>query len=178
MTKGGFIMKKYFFVLTLMLMMSSTAFASYDITNPHASEYISYGAVSLTPDPSKEDKYEYMYANHEYPIVGIEEGTSGYYLDKKSCTYRIENGIAYVSCLVYTAGGGADAYGNAAKYTPYIYTFSTYMLDAETRKIFIDKVENANTHEDWTYRFYQYDNGYLKGLFWKVCRYTGLSQFM
>jgi len=171
-------MKKFILTLLMMLMVSSTAFASYDITNPHPSEYRQYGAVSLTPDGSKAEKFEYMYSNHDYPIVGIAEGTSGYYLDKKSCTYKIENGVAYVSCLVYTAGGGADPYGNAGKYTPYVYKYSTYLIDAETRKIFIDSIENTNTHEDRTGSFYRDDNGYLNGLFWKVCKYSGLSQYM
>ena len=171
-------MKRWIFVLLTMLMLSSTASAAYDITNPHPSQHQQYGAVSLTPDGSESEKDEYMYSNHDYPIVGIAEGNSGYFLDKKSCTYTIDNGVAYVSCLVYTAGGGADAYGNAAKYTPYVYKYSTYLIDAETRKIFIESIENPNTQEDCTASYYRDDNGYLKGLFWKACKYSGLSDFM
>lgn len=146
----------------------------YDITNKTYDSGKEYGTIPTDVSPHDRLQSNYMYGNKNYPVVGIIEG-GAVFLDIKSCSYYVENNKAYVSCLVYYSGGGADGHGNAAKHSGTTVRFSTFKQNGKRVILFLDETSIKNG-VPYTKEVYDTDNGFLRSLFWKVAGYSGLKR--
>lgn len=168
---------KIMLIAIFMMLFTTTVFADgYDISGKDYNRNIDFG---ITADEVRSDarrNVNYMFGNENYPVVGSME-SGAVFLDKSSCSYYIEGGIAYVSCLVYYSGGGADGHGNAAKHVGSVIRFSTYKKNNKRVIIFLSDI-SAKTGKDSTSEIYKADNGYLKHLFMKVASQSGLSKYL
>ncbi len=147
----------------------------YDITN-NIQRQNDGGTIPSEPSGRYSLKENYMYGNKAYPLVGLTE-YGPVFLDTTSCTYWIDSGVAYVSCLVYYGSGGADGHGNAAKHNGVIIKLDTYKANDGRHIRFIRSTDNKSGVNN-TNTIYRSDNGFLRSLFWKVSYRTGLSQYL
>ena len=173
-------MKKLIFsLLTMFIFSVMTVYASpydgYDITNKQQIYEKPAGTISVFPKQGDKIQDNYMYGDMNYPLVGVT--TYGpIFLDKTSCKYELSDGVAIISCLVYYGSSGADGHGNSAKHSPMIIRFSTYKTDKRVIK-FLSAV-SPNTGKNDAENTYQYDNGFLNGLFWYCAGVLDLSQYL
>lgn len=167
-------------ICTLMLIGMSSVFANgmtdgVDITGKRYDMRVEYKKVPRQPIPDMPERENYLYLNHNIPICGVDEATV-YYLDLTSCNYYAEDGVAYISCIVYAGSGGADAYGNPDKIAKKTYRFSTFK-NAGQRKIRLLSCVDKNG-ENVTANEYKWDNGFLYSIFWKTADRLGISQYL
>ena len=175
-------MKKGTIFLAFLLMALSLSVAAanvgYDITNKDYSGVYKAGCTepkSPNSDPSQL-KSNYMYGDYNFPVAGVTE-YGLIFLDISSCSYYVDNGAAYVSCLTYYGGGGSDGNGNAAKHSPKTFKFCTYKANGIRDIKFLSAI-NPKTGHDSTADTYKWDNGFLKSLFWNAAYYSELSQYL
>ena len=166
------------FGVIISLLSVATANVGYDITNKDFSgTYKSGYTEPKSPNSSTSQlKDNYMYGDYNFPVAGVTE-YGLIFLDISSCSYYIDNNVAYVSCLTYYGGGGSDGNGNFAKHTPKTFKFSTYKANGIRVIKFLSSV-NPKTGQDSTADSYKWDNGFLKSLFWNASYYSELSQFL
>lgn len=167
-------------ICALMLIDMSSVFANgmtdgVDITGKRYDMRVEYKKVPRQPIPDMPERENYLYLNHNIPICGVDEATV-YYLDLTSCNYYAEDGVAYISCIVYAGSGGADAYGNPGKIAKKTYRFSTFK-NAGQRKIRLLSCVDKNG-ENVTANEYKWDNGFLYSIFWKTADRLGISQYL
>jgi len=167
-------------ICALMLIGMSSVFANgmtdgVDITGKRYDMRVEYKKVPRQPIPDMPERENYLYLNHNIPICGVDEATV-YYLDLTSCNYYAEDGVAYISCIVYAGSGGADAYGNPGKIAKKTYRFSTFK-NAGQRKIRLLSCVDKNG-ENVTANEYKWDNGFLYSIFWKTADRLGISQYL
>ena len=167
-------------ICALMLIGMSSVFANgmtdgVDITGKRYDMRVEYKKVPRQPIPDMPERENYLYLNHNIPICGVDEATV-YYLDLTSCNYYAEDGVAYISCIVYAGSGGADAYGNPGKIAKKTYRFSTFK-NAGQRKIRLLNCVDKNG-ENVTANEYKWDNGFLYSIFWKTADRLGISQYL
>lgn len=148
----------------------------YDITNKTYHSNKEYGTMEWDVSPRESMQVNYMYGDKNYPVVGSVEGGS-VFLDIKSCNYYVADNKAYLSCIVYYSGGGADGHGNAAKHSGYTVRFSTFKQNGKRVIKFLEEI-SIKTGKENTDNAYKYDNGFLHSLFWKVAGYTGLKRYL
>ena len=174
-------LKKYLLVLVIFLFSSQYVFANdlsygYDITNLgqiHSSYGEEVKAVVIRPNEHSSDNY--LYNNNDYPICGGDPG-SIFYLDLKSCNYYIKDGVAYISCMIYCTGGGVGQDGGPAKVFTRTIKYATYKSDKRVIKLL--SCIDDKTGENITKKVYDYDGGFLRGLFWKVAQHLNINQFL
>ena len=99
-------------ICALMLIGMSSVFANgmtdgVDITGKRYDMRVEYKKVPRQPIPDMPERENYLYLNHNIPICGVDEATV-YYLDLTSCNYYAEDGVAYISFIVYAGSGGAE----------------------------------------------------------------------
>lgn len=153
-------------------MLSGICFAAgYNITHK---DY-KWSAEDIGRRPAFDKEFDEMLYG-KYPFVGA-DAASAYYIDISSCDYKIDGGVATLSCLVYNTGGGANPDGTPAKVHMIIYRFDTYTADGE-RQIILRSVVSSKTGENITQHTLKYDNGFLKALFWRTAQYSHLSQYL
>ena len=175
-------MRRHILLIVFMLIISSLNIAmangGYDITNKDYSEAYKNGyTVPKTPDSdSSHPKKNYMYGDYNFPVAGVTE-YGQIFLDISSCSYYVDNGIAYVSCLTYYGSGGSDGNGNAAKHTPKTFKFCTYKGDGVRTIRFLSAI-NPKSGKDSTDSEYKWDNGFLNSLLWNAAYYSELSQYL
>ena len=167
-------------ICALMLIGMSSVFANgmtdgVDITGKRYDMRVEYKKVPRQPIPDMPERENYLYLNHNIPICGVDEATV-YYLDLTSCNYYAEDGVAYISCIVYAGSGGADAYGNPGKIAKKTYRFSTFK-NVGQRKIRLLSCVDKNG-ENVTANEYKWDNGFLYSIFWKTAARLGISQYL
>lgn len=167
-------------ICALMIIGMSSVFANgmtdgVDITGKRYDMKVEYKKVPRQPQPDMPERGNYLYLNRNIPICGVDEATV-YYLDLTSCNYYVEDGVAYVSCIVYAGSGGADAYGNPAKIAKSTYRFSTFK-NAGQRNIRLLSCVNKNGENVTAYE-YKWDNGFLYSIFWKAADRVGISQYL
>lgn len=120
-------MKRILAIVCLLFMLAmQSVFASgitdgVDITDRDYNSRVEYKKVARQPDAMRRDRDNYLYLNKDLPLCGVDEATV-YFLDLSSCNHYIEDGVAYVGCIVYGGSGGADAYGNPGKIAKYTYS--------------------------------------------------------
>lgn len=175
-------MKKSIIFLAFLVIIASLSVANanvgYDITNKDYSGTYKAGCTvpkSPNSDPSRV-KENYMYGDYNFPVAGVTE-YGAIFLDISSCSYYVDNGVAYVSCLTYYGSGGSDGNGNAAKHSPKTFKFCTYKGD-NGRAIRLISAINPKNGSDSTENEYKWDNGFLKSLFWNAAYYSKLSQYL
>ena len=166
----------FVFILYSNLVFANGITDGIDITDKDYNPYVEYKRVAKLPQAYYRERENYLYLNREIPLCGVDEGAT-YYLDLTSCNYYIEDGIAYVNCIIYAGGGGADQYGNPAKIAKCTYRFSTYK-NGNKRYIRLLSCVNDNYGTNTTVREYEMDNGFLKSIFWKSAGKVGLSQYL
>ena len=167
-------------ICMLMLMGMSSVFANgmtdgVDITGKRYDASVEYKMVPKQPQPDMSERGNYLYLNHNIPICGVSEAAV-YYLDLTSCNYYVEDGVAYVSCIVYAGSGGADGQGNPAKIAKKTYRFSTFKNNGQRNIRLLSCVDKNG--ENVTAREYKWDNGFLYSVFWKSADKVGLSQYL
>ena len=166
-----------FMILIGMPMVSANGIADgIDITNKKEDIHNMWGIVPSYPMKDRRERDNYLYADKNFPVCGVDTATV-YFMDVKSCTYYIDNGVAYLSCIVYAGGGGADKNGNPAKVSPNTYRFSTYKTSNGRVIRFLSCVV-GRTGENISAKEYKYDNGFLLGLFWRIAGVTDLSKYL
>lgn len=166
------------FLLLALSLSVAAANVGYDITNKDYSGVYKAGCTepkSPNSDPSQL-KSNYMYGDYNFPVAGVTE-YGLIFLDISSCSYYVDNGAAYVSCLTYYGGGGSDGNGNAAKHSPKTFKFCTYKANGIRVIKFLSAI-NPKTGHDSTADTYKWDNGFLKSLFWSAAYYSELSQYL
>lgn len=171
--------KKCILIILSLLFLTQCVYANdipagYDITK-RGQIYLDDESGYSAARPGDWDNADYLYGNKNYPICGASPGEI-FYLDKKSCRYDIKDGVAYISCIIYSAGGGAGPNGGPAEITPWILRYATYK--ANDRIIKILSCINDETGENITKFVYEYDRGFLRGLFWQVAKYLNINQYL
>ena len=162
----------------MMLLMPTSFAKEHDITEKNYDQGLEWGRTVIASDvsPMNRKNVNYMYGDETYPRVGEFE-SGAVYLDKKSCNYDIQDGVAYISCIVYYGGGGSDGHGNAAKHLGRVVKFSTYKKE-DKRTIIFQSETDLKTGKDYTDSAYESDNGFLKNLFWIVADQSGISKYL
>lgn len=174
-------LKRYLLVFVIFLFSSQYALANdlstaYDITNLgqiHSNH--GEGTKATILRPSENSKNNYLYNNKNFPICGGDPG-SIFYLDLKSCNYFIQDGVAYISCLIYCTGGGVGPNGGPAKVTTRTIRFATYKSNKRVIKLL--SCIDDKTGENITKFVYDYDGDFLRGLFWQVAKHLNINQYL
>lgn len=146
-----------------------------DISNKEYNPSVEFKKVARQPDTRRGDRLNYLYLKKDIPFCGVSEA-GVYYIDLTSCNYFIEDGVAYVNCIVYAGSGGADAYGNPGKVAKSTYRFSTYKNQGERYIRLLSCVDNNG--RNITNEEYENDNGFLLSIFWKAADRVGISQYL
>lgn len=175
MAKKCLILVCLFVVLGMHSIFASGLSDGFEITGKEYNPRVEYKKVSRQPDARWRERDNYLYLNKELPVCGVDEAGI-YFLDLTSCNYYIEDGVAYVSCIVYAGSGGADAYGNPGKIAKSTYRFSSYKT-SDGRHIRLLSCVDKNGR-NVTEREFSFDNGFLIATFWRAADKVGISQYL
>lgn len=127
--------------------------------------YAASSAMSIVPGSGSTPLYG------QYPNVGGSDGGRVYW-DETSCYSATDGNIATLGCIIFLTSD--DGYpGYPGKVRPITVKFKTFKKSGQRHVLLDSAVENNG--KDYTDYFLNYDEGFLKSLFWKIAKHTGIA---